>query len=385
MYDKNKTKLFVKDCIFRSKGKVKCIITEAGNIKIYPIDPKAEAYVGVDNVNEMANVSTGEKVPIEYVVRHKHSYQGGGNYGIFGGYDITLIRLGSPTNTEPACFPSTDYKDSGLGNGFDNIQNVMLAGYGRYYRAPCQTDDLGPSPSHYCTKGSKCNLSVSPPISEACHNFISNNPEVEKEFSDKNLHKVTVRDAGKNSFDCFRKTSYEEGSKGWCHVTDDASKIGTIVQTDSWGFCGKDCFLQDTENIEPDSSVLRSKDNIDVLSDELCSKFLLSAYEGITPEYVPEVLCIGYYKKSNIRTYNLSTDGKILEGKDGKLFCFHWNYQNFLFISYFGKDQESCFPFSDGNFWWKNKILFENMTFKQTRHIEAEIRIIFNFNFNNNI
>ena len=300
------------------RNQVKCLITESGDINIYPVVPHAEAYIGINDVNDRTSVAQGEKIRIEYIVRHRNSYRGGGNYGTFGGYDITLLKLVSPTNVLPACLPAPSFQDSGLGPGFDNIQNVMLAGYGRYYREPCQTDELGPSPNHYCAKNSKCNTEENPPVSATCNKFLTNNPEVQQEFSDKNLHKITLNIQGKDPVDCFRKTSYQEGSKGWCQVSDDASTIGEITGTSSWGFCSKDCFLKNTEYVEPDSSVFRSKENVDILNDELCNKFLLASYGGINPEYVPEVLCIGFYKKSNVKTYSISPGGKPLAGKDGK-------------------------------------------------------------------
>ena len=298
-------------------GKVKCIITESGNINIYPIEPQAEAYIGINDLNDKNSVAKGEKIQIEYVVRHKNSYRGGGNYGTFGGYDITLIKLVRPANVETACVPTENYKDSGLGPGFDNIQNVILAGFGRYYRPTCQTDDLGPMTNHYCTKDTTCNTSENPPISATCKKFLSENPEVQKEFSDKNLHKITLKSSGSAPVDCFRKTSYQEGSQGWCPVSDDATKLGHLSQTNSWGFCSRDCFLKNVENVEPDSSVFRSKENVDVLNDELCDKFLLAAYNNVIPEHLPDILCIGYYKKSNVKTYDLSLDGKPIAGKDG--------------------------------------------------------------------
>ena len=300
---------------------MKCVITKAEDIQIYPVEPKAFAYIDISNVNDVADVSNGEKLPIKYVVRHKNSYRGGGSYGTFGGYDITVLRLASPTNTEPACLPSGNFIDSSLGAGFDNIQNVMLAGFGRYYRAPCITDDLGPSINHYCVKDSKCNTDVNPPVTEECQKLFTDNPEIENEFSNTNLHKITIRDFD-SQFDCFRKTSLKEGSKGWCPVTNDASTIGNIQSTNSWGFCGKDCFLREGKNIEPDSSVLRSKEGIDILSDELCNEFLLASFSTVTPEHRPEILCIGYYKKKNIKTYQLSADGKVMEGNDGKCSIF---------------------------------------------------------------
>ena len=291
------------------------MITEAEDIHIYPIEPKVFAYIGISNVNEVADVSKGEKLPIEYVVRHKNSYRGGGSYGTFGGYDITVLRLASPTKTEPACLLSGDFIDSRLGTGFDNIQNVMLAGFGRYYRSPCMTDDLGPSLNHYCVEDSECNTDVNPPVTEECQKLFTDNPEIENEFSDTDLYKITIRDL---QFDCFRTTSFKEESKGWCPVTDDASTIGRIQSTDSWGFCGKDCFLREGENIEPDSSVLRIKEGIDILSNEMCNKFLLASFSTVIPKHQPEILCIGYYKKKRIRTYQLLADGKVRRGKFGR-------------------------------------------------------------------
>ena len=134
-----------------------------------------------------------------------------------------MAKLMSPTNVEPACIPTPDFKDSGLGSGYDNIQNVQLAGYGKYFRPTCLTDELGPEANHYCESKSKCNTSTNP----------------------------TVQSQGGKPVDCFRKTSYLEGSEGWCLVTDDATQIEKLSQTSSWGFCSRDCFLKNVENVEP--------------------------------------------------------------------------------------------------------------------------------------
>ena len=303
---------------FRKNQSIQCVITENEDIKIYPINPIAKAYMMMNEIENKVSEESGEKIQIEYFVRHKNSYRGGGTYGTYGGYDITMAKLVSPTNVEPACIPTSDFKDSSLGSGYDNIQNVQLAGYGKYYREPCQTDELGPSANHYCESNSKCDTSKNPPISPECKEFLSNNPAVENEFSSKNLHKITVKAQGGKPVDCFRKTSYLEGSEGWCLVTDDATQIGELSLTSSWGFCSRDCFLKNVENIEPDTNVFRSKENVDILDDELCNKFLQASYDGINPEYVPEVLCIGYYKKSNTKIYSTAPGSKAVAGKDGK-------------------------------------------------------------------
>ena len=49
----------------------------------------------------------------------------------------------------------------------------------------------------------------------------------------------------------------------------------------SWGFCGKDCYL-DTD--VPSTGILRMKEHIHILSDDICENFL-----DISLQYKPEV------------------------------------------------------------------------------------------------
>ena len=295
------------------------MITENEDIKIYPIRPIAKAYIMMNEIGKKISEERGEIIQIEYFVRHKNSYRGN-TYGTYGGYDITMAKLVSPTNVEPACIPTLDFKDTGLGSGYDNIQNVQVAGYGKYYRSKCLTDELGPSVNHDCDKKSKCDTSKNPPISPECKEFLANNPEVEKEFSSKNLHKIVVQAQDKWPVDCFRKTSYQEGSEGWCSVSKDATQIGELSKISSWGFCSRYCFLKNNAStVEPNDNVFRSKENVDILEDELCNKFLMAALGKINPKYVPKLLCIGYYKKSNIKMYTVTPGGKAVAGPDGRL------------------------------------------------------------------
>ena len=285
----------------------------------------------MNEIEKKVSEERGEKIQIEYFVRHKNAYRGRGTYG---GYDITMVKLFSPTHVEPACIPTPKFKDSGLGTGYDNIQNVQVAGYGQYHRSVCMTDELGPSVYHYCDKNSKCDTSKNPPISPECKEFLVNNPEVEKEFSSKNLHKIIVQAHEKWPVACYRKTSYQEGSEGWCLVTDDATQIGELYKTSSWGFCSRDCFLKkNVSNIEPNDNVFRSKENVDILDDELCNKFLSATLGKINPEIAPELLCIGYYKKSNIKTYTVTPGGKAVAGPDGRFYKLLKNFLiHFLFL-----------------------------------------------------
>ena len=50
-----------------------------------------------------------EQIEIEYIVYHNSSYQGGQQYGSFGGYDISLLKLGRPEIYDSrTCIPDND-------------------------------------------------------------------------------------------------------------------------------------------------------------------------------------------------------------------------------------------------------------------------------------
>ena len=57
-------------------------------------------------------------------------YRGGGTYGHFGGYDITLLEMAKPiVGFQTACLPSPSFDDLRAGK-----DDTMIAGYGRYFR-----------------------------------------------------------------------------------------------------------------------------------------------------------------------------------------------------------------------------------------------------------
>ena len=76
-------------------------------------------------------------MPIKRIIRHAHSYPGGG-YGSYGGYDISLLELQNRiTAFKTICLPR---------RSFDDIMTPSsLAGYGRYLRGgnTCQTNEFG--------------------------------------------------------------------------------------------------------------------------------------------------------------------------------------------------------------------------------------------------
>ena len=136
----------------------------------YDIEPKPVAWIGVDDVNDVESwKDSGAMRTIAEIVRHALSYKGGGYYGDYGGYDISLVKLDKPVSgSAPACLPGPIFKDAGVVAG--------LAGHGEYHREggrTCQTDGHGQYKHKYCkTQGERrqvCNLNCNgkskPPFS----------------------------------------------------------------------------------------------------------------------------------------------------------------------------------------------------------------------------
>ena len=72
----------------------------------------------------------------------------GKGYGKRGGQDLVLIKLQKATRFLPACLPDPNFEDINI--------KAILAGYGKYFRASCQTDTRGPMKHHYCQSDPDC-------------------------------------------------------------------------------------------------------------------------------------------------------------------------------------------------------------------------------------
>ena len=82
-----------------TKHVVKCEYTRKGkSIKIFPIEPAGVAFLGASDNNDIEKIKEVKAVKIDYIIRHEKSYRGGGSYGTYGGYDITLLHLGKREN-----------------------------------------------------------------------------------------------------------------------------------------------------------------------------------------------------------------------------------------------------------------------------------------------
>jgi len=281
----------------RSRG---CEWLPDGSLKINVVG--FTAYLGVDDVNDKNDVARGTKLEMDYLVKHNQSYLAGG-YGSYGGYDVALIHLKTPAPEKytPACLPSLQYKDTGIGLFKPGTEKVNLAGYGRYFRRNCMTDGFGPSKQHYCDD-LQCH-SENAPRSPACNRFFA----AKSESVLQGLTEVIVFDKSGRKNYCYRNRANSDiGSKNWCHVKRDISEIN-ILRTDekSWGFCSKDCFLQKEA---PRASVLRKVKGVDILEEKYCDLYLDKSLQAEV-EVRPKILCIGYVRPLQYEAWKETSNG----------------------------------------------------------------------------
>jgi len=278
-------------------GRVSCDWLPGGNLKI-KLNPPGIAYLGTVDVNNQTHKNRGYKVEIDFAVKHNLSYLAGGTYGDFGGYDIALIHLATPTPTEfkSACLPGPQFKDAAIGPAFKNTEKANLAGFGKYTREPCMTNEFGPAKYHYCAGSSLWHNNVNPcksglaPTSKYCEKYSPKLKNIFKKYSQ--VQEVIVIDSSGKKHYCYRRQN--PTWIGWCNVKEDASAIGELRQTTSWGFCSKDCNIEDAHHT-PSSSVLRTVKGVDILPSGLCDHYLDIAL-GHNVKVRPEILCIGYLK-----------------------------------------------------------------------------------------
>ena len=218
-------------------------------MEIYPEKfSKGKVWLGVENMKKIDKVNVSSSL-IKRVIFHEHSYRGGGTYGAFGGYDIAIIELDDPIDSPHyACLPRITYADT-AGNG-------IVAGYGKYFRAKCQTNKYGPAKYHYCKKGVKCQTKPAPQNHTECDNLLSKHP-IRTSY-----HEAMIWQKNETAIYCFKDYNQESKTYGWCETEGnfyDLQKPDEMHQ--SWGFCSKDCH---SDRSNHGSDVLRIADNIHV-------------------------------------------------------------------------------------------------------------------------
>lgn len=252
------------------------------------------AYLGLKDFYNPSDVQSGQKINIDFYKLNFQTYRGNTSYGKFGGFDIALLHLATPADAAyvTACLPSLDFSDT--------ERKVSLAGYGYYNRKPCLTDEYGASKYHYCSN--PCDENSSPPREALCDQFFANSVALELgNFTDI----ILVGSDSAQTYCYVNKSRNPESIYGWCKVTDDASKIGVMKATDSWGFCGRDCH---EESKEQSKGTLRRVDDVDTLDEHMCERYLQVTLEEGEVEVKPRILCVGNIIHINIEAFNVAGD-----------------------------------------------------------------------------
>ena len=275
----------------------KCRIIQEGSLEIVPVRPRAVVWIGANNLNQAATEDFFTAA-VKRVVRHAQTYLGGGTYGKFGGYDITLLELDTvvpPAYGTPACLPTASFKDTHI--------KAHLAGYGQFYRRDknndnkqkCQTDEYGRNKYHMCRDPGSgdeiCHLDRPAPQTPACQAFAN---ETHQPYPEEYEEIQLVDEKGSDIDFCFDAASPKKQSRGWCE-TNETYYSYEMVREAGWGFCGPDCFLGAIRK-EKESSVLRQVRDVDVLPEAACDAFLKSNIGSAGLEVMPQILCVGRYR-----------------------------------------------------------------------------------------
>jgi len=274
--------------------RIKCRWLECKRCRVPSLEvitnPPAKAWIGIDKVKENHQKNQANMHEIKRHIRHGESYRGGGSYGNYGGYDITLLEMVRPMMSRPACLPSPDFDDIRLME-----KNTILAGYGKYLRTKgqtCQTNKYGRMKKHYCDKNygdgnTACITNKPAPMHKECQEFFKN-PSTPNNFQGKEI-RITDK-SGKDITICYPPKNPENRDYGWCMTRGNYYNIDREdTSTKSWGFCGKDCFL-DTQ--AEDKGVLRDKENIEILPEDMCDKYLNISLNWQDVPVRPQILCV---------------------------------------------------------------------------------------------
>jgi len=205
----------------------------------------------------------------------------------------------------------------------------MVAGYGRYRRAPCEVGRHGPEKFEYCGTGDECvmgsqehrksNCTISwkykgqtikgcshepTPSStdENCQKFLKKTgfkfePDVDEV--------ALVDSSGKGlAATCYRQ---DPGSYGWCGTIHDYNNLKEqkleVHPGKGWGFCQRSCYTE-LDKI-PLGGIERFK-TVDVLNDEYCEQTITSHLK-----HRPKVICIAFNFTHRTSFYNAKTYEKM--------------------------------------------------------------------------
>ena len=214
------------------------------SLEIVPaIGSKGKVWLGVNNYRDLEDVQSRT---IQRIIRHPRGYRNGG-YRDYGGYDISIVEVDKPFETDKfGCLPSPNYDDT---NG-----PSIIIGYGNFFRHSCLTNRLGPAKFHYCKGNTECKTTEHPK-QDGCSSFF------EKHSISHNYDEAMIIEDDKDPIFCFKDSNSESLQFGWCETDKNLYNLEGAPESESWGFCSRDCYL-DKQNHE--SGVLRIVDNVTV-------------------------------------------------------------------------------------------------------------------------
>ena len=237
------------------KHKIWCHLLSTGDLEMRT-EPKGKAWAGIIDVHDDKTKNRNQMSEIKRHIRHQNAYKGGGTYGLFGGYDITLLELQRPFHGyKPACLPSPTFDDIRL-----EKNDSILAGFGAYHRNEgntCQTNEFGKMKYHYCDSRSgngsdACQNDSPPTMSQECDEFFKDKStpnsfptgvEEIRIIGGAQDSRTAIENGAPGIF-CFPKNNPEKKEYGWCRT------LGHYYQADipgmdmnplysSWGFAVK--------------------------------------------------------------------------------------------------------------------------------------------------
>ena len=233
------------------------------NLEITLVSPKGRAWIGVNDLTKPDFEAEGDvqTATIKRAIRHADSYQGGGGYGTFGGYDIALFEVDTPLNADRfGCLPSPTFTDTS-GRG-------ILAGYGRYLRdkgQTCETNEFGLGKHHYCKRSGwrgadPCTSSRPPEQDKICKQLFEKVEDWDERGSF--IEAMVFNKHSNKPHYCFKEANPENEDYGWCYVEGKYYDLyNPDVHVQSWGYCSKDCYLDKSDG---DGQVLRIIDDAHV-------------------------------------------------------------------------------------------------------------------------
>ena len=217
--------------------------------------------IGVENIKALTETEVETRY-IKRCIKHAHSHRTASLTTTYGGYDIALLELDRPVTSgfKTACLPRPHFDDINPGG--------RLAGYGKYHRRNCQTNQFGRFKFHYCKGGMDSCRHDEAPGNKVCRQFYAHNKQgVKKVPADKDEIMIVHKDGKGEPTFCFKRENPENPDFGWCTTKNNFYEVkrhpGRLQRGDgnTWGFCSRDCYLD--PNVER-AGVLRIVDKVEV-------------------------------------------------------------------------------------------------------------------------